>query len=217
MKLLREAVQEVFFDKESPDKRLYIEGIYMQGEIVNANGRKYPIEVLEKACDIYTREKIQTGRSLGELNHPDSPDIDFERAAIRTISLRREGESINGKALVLNSAKGRCIEGLIRDGVTVAVSSRGLASVDKIGGIEVVQEDFHICAAADVVYDPSAPDAFVTPIMENKEWYIENGAYLARPINMAEKMIRSARGKSQIDEAIKIAARLFSESIRKSS
>lgn len=214
MKLLREAIHDVVFDMNNPDKRLYIEGIFMMGEIVNANGRKYPIEVLEAACARYTQEKISTGRSLGELNHPDNPDIDFERACIRTVSLHREGNNIIGKALVLSTAKGPLIEGLIRDGVQVAVSSRGLASVNKYDGVELVQDDLHICAAADVVYDPSAPEAFVTPLMENREWYIENGLFVSKTIELVESNLKKAVGKKSLEEAYMKAARDLARSIR---
>ncbi len=214
MKLLKEAIQSAVFDMQNPEKRLYIEGIFMQGEIVNANGRLYPIAVLEKACDTYRTDFIETNRSVGELNHPDSPIIDMERACIKTVSLERRGNDIYGKAMVLSFAKGPIIEGMYRDGIQIAVSSRGLASVNKFDGVEHVQDDFQICAAADVVYDPSAPKAFVNPILENKEWYIENGVILPKTMDIAEKAVKSARGKTQINEAMSVAAKLFAEAIR---
>lgn len=214
MKLLREAIKDVSFNYDGTEKRHYIEGIFMQGEIVNANNRKYPIEVLERACDVYRSEYIVTNRSVGELNHPDNPNIDMERACIKTVSLERQGNDIIGKALVLSFSKGPIIEGMIRDNIQIAVSSRGLASIDKFDGIELVQDDLVICSAADVVYDPSAPRAFVTPIMESKEWYVENGVFIPKSIELAESILKKAVGSKNLDEAYLKAAKILSDSIR---
>lgn len=219
MKLLKEKINDFSYVLEGNDgnpdsKRMYIEGIFMMGEIVNENGRKYPIGVLEKASDVYTKTMISKGRSVGELNHPDTPNINYERAAIKTVELRREGNNIYGKALVLSSAFGPLIAGLISDGVQVGVSSRGLASVDKYDGVELVQEDFLICAAADVVSDPSAPDAFVNHVMEAKEWLVKDGLIVPKLFEETKTMIDKAKGRKSIDEAINNAARLFSNAIR---
>ena len=179
MKLLRETTKEVSFSKGGSS--LYLEGIYLQGEIRNGNDRVYPIGTLASAVSRYQTEFIDTRRACGELNHPDHPQINFERACVRTISLIQDGNNFIGKALVLNTPLGLLVQSLHDGDVNIGVSSRGLASVvEQRDGSELIQDDFYICAAADVVSDPSAPDAFVKGVMERKEWLVENGIILEK-------------------------------------
>jgi hypothetical protein len=175
MKLIRESIVDVFHSKDN-HSRLYLEGIFLQGEILNGNRRKYPISVLDSAVSTYQKEFIDTRRSLGELNHPDHPQVNYERSCIRTISLIKDGNNYIGKALVLNVPLGQLVKSLVEDDVAIGVSSRGLASTEEqYDGTELIGSDFYICAAADVVSDPSAPDAFVDGVCERKEWVLDNG------------------------------------------
>lgn len=156
---------------------LYIQGPFIQMDIVNGNKRIYPSAHTAPAVDAYIAEKVSTNRALGELNHPGHPHINPERACIKIVSLHRDGSNYIGKAKVLESLPmGAIVAGLINEGVQMAVSSRGVGSVKMDSrGVSVVQSDFKLFTGADVVSDPSAPDAFVTAIMENKEWVYENG------------------------------------------
>lgn len=215
MKLIRERINDVAFLKEEATGekpgRLYIEGIFMMGEIRNANGRIYPMKVLESAVESYTKDMIKSNRAVGELNHPETPQLNYERACIKTVSLRREGNNYVGKALVLSSPMGKLVESLINDEVQIAVSSRGLASVSEENGSDVIQDDFQICAAADVVSDPSAPDAFVQGVMENRNWVFENGIWTAKSVSDFKTSIRKSGGKHSAEKIQSAVSRLFSE------
>lgn len=176
---------------ESADKNYYIEGIFLQGAMVNGNGRMYPMEVLESAVKKY-QPMIDANRALGELNHPATPQINFERAAIKTMSLTLEGNNYIGKAKLLSTPLGELCKGLVRDGVQLAVSSRGLGSVKESNGQTIVQGDFILAAAADVVSDPSAPNAFVQGIVENQEWvYGEGGMLIETTLDAIKKIANS--------------------------
>lgn len=185
-------VNEVRFIREAngDKKRLYIEGIFMMGDIKNHNGRIYPCSVLDESVEVYRKTMIETNRAIGELNHPDSPALDYERACIKTVSLTKEGTNYIGKALVLSTPLGQLVSNLIDDEVQIAVSSRGLASIEEENGAEVIQPDFQICAAADVVHDPSAPDAFVQGVMENRHWVMESGIWKPQQIEAVQKKIK---------------------------
>jgi len=174
---LFEANTHILEAKDSGKKNYFIEGIYLQGEVVNGNKRKYPMEVLDKAVEAYM-PLITANRALGELNHPPSPSINYERAAIKTVSLIKEGNNYIGKSKLLSTPLGELCKGLVDDGVQLAVSSRGLGSIKEIRGVNVVQEDYTISAVADIVSDPSAPDAFVQGIIEGTEWVYGDGGIL---------------------------------------
>ncbi|MFK5882908.1 MAG: hypothetical protein QM489_01055 [Candidatus Izemoplasma sp.] len=178
-------------------KRYYIEGVFLQADIKNKNGRIYPSQVMESAVDKYVIEHINTGRALGELNHPfpARPDIDYEKTCIKIESLNREGSDWIGKALVTNSPKGAIVEGLLGDGVTMAVSSRALARSKQENGAFVIQPGMHICTPADVVYDPSAPKAFVEGIMENSRWIMKDGLFIESSLEMAREIINKTKSK----------------------
>lgn len=196
------------------EKRLYLEGPYMQCEIVNGNGRRYSLSSMIPAVENYQNEFIDTGRAIGELNHPDSPDLNFERACIRTLSLEKQGNDFIGKSLVTKGALGPLIYDLVvHDGVKVGVSSRALCESRMDGDIEVFDGMIHICAAADVVSDPSAPDAFVNGVLERKEYVIENGLILEAKVARVEKAVRSARRKD-LDAVMRQAFRALSSEIK---
>lgn len=192
MFLIREQIKDFSTVRESVDslEKLYIEGIFLQGEIENGNGRMYPIGVLDEAVARYNEEFIKTKRAGGELNHPDSPDINPERLCIRTVSLEKQGNNYWGKALVLSTPLGNLVKNLIADEYQIAVSSRGLASTENRNGVDIIQNDFYICAAADVVSNPSAPDAFVQGVMENRKWIYENGFFREQVLDDIKRNIK---------------------------
>ena len=189
MKLIREIAQvnkSNFIKCESNAGRYYIEGIFLQADMVNRNNRRYPARFVESAVNQYQRDFIDTNKSCGEMEHPDHPHINYERACIKTISLRREGSNWIGKGLVLSTPMGQLVESLIRDDVALGVSSRALASSKYESGIEVIEDDLTYCAI-DVVSDPSAQDAWVNGVLERKEYVINNGIISEKTIGQALK------------------------------
>lgn len=158
-------------------KGLYITGPFIQMDVVNGNRRIYPSEYIPSQIDKYITEKIKTDRAVGELNHPNHPEVNYERACIKIVELTRQGSDYHGKAKVLESLPlGSIVAGLLREGVKIGVSSRALGSLKtRHDGVKIVQPDYKLMTAADVVSEPSAPDALVTAIMESKEWVFENG------------------------------------------
>ena len=177
MKLITETIEnvEVITEGKGDDKKLYIEGVFLQSEIKNRNGRMYPFSVLEKEVERYNEEYVKTSRALGELGHPDGPTVNLDRVSHRITSLRAEGNNFIGKAQILNTPNGNIAKALLEEGVKLGVSSRGMGSIDKREDCGVVMDDFMLATAADIVADPSAPDAFVNGIMEGKEWAWDNG------------------------------------------
>ena len=177
MKLITENIEEVQVLAEEKDgkKHLYIEGVFLQSEIKNRNGRIYPFSVLEKEVGRYNEEYVQPGRALGELGHPDGPTVNLDRVSHRIMSLKAEGTNFIGKARILDTPMGAIAKNLLEEGVKLGVSSRGMGSIDRQEGASYVMDDFMLATAADIVADPSAPDAFVNGIMEGKEWVWDNG------------------------------------------
>ena len=176
MKLITEEVSRVKFivEGKGDKKKMYIEGVFLQGEIKNRNGRMYPISTLAKEVGRYNESFVSKGRALGELGHPDGPTVNLDRVAHKITSLRQEGNNFIGKAQLLSTPMGKIAQNLIGEGVTLGVSSRGVGSLkEDLHGCKVVGEDFMLATAADIVADPSAPDAFVSGIMEGKEWIWE--------------------------------------------
>ena len=176
MKLITEEVSQVEFITEGKgaNKKLYIEGVFLQGNIKNRNGRMYPVETLAREVNRYSEAFVNKGRALGELGHPDGPTVNLDRVSHKITSLRQEGNNFRGKAQILNTPMGKIASSLIDEGVTLGVSSRGVGSLrEDHTGAKVVGEDFMLATAADIVADPSAPDAFVSGIMEGKEWIWE--------------------------------------------
>ena len=178
MKLIREEIEQVEFIVENKNgkKSLYIEGVFLQGNICNRNGRMYPMETLRREVTRYNENHVAQGRALGELGHPDGPTVNLDRVSHKIVSLRESGSNFIGKAKILSTPMGKIAESLISEGVKLGVSSRGIGSLRQTReGYNVVGEDFMLATAADIVADPSAPDAFVAGIMEGKEWVWDGG------------------------------------------
>jgi hypothetical protein len=178
MKLITEEVSQVEFitEKVNGKKTMFIEGIFLQGDICNRNGRMYPMQTLAKEVKRYTESFISKGRALGELGHPDGPTVNLDRVSHKIVSLTAEGTNFRGKAQLLETPMGKIAQSLLDSGVCLGVSSRGVGSLKLTNeGHKIVGEDFMLATAADIVADPSAPDAFVQGIMEGKEWVWEGG------------------------------------------
>ena len=178
MKLIREEIESVEFlvEQKNGKKSMYIEGVFLQGNIKNRNGRMYPMETLRREVARYSENHVQAGRALGELGHPDGPTVNLDRVSHKIVSLKESGSNFIGKAKILNTPMGKIASSLIEEGVKLGVSSRGIGSLKMTReGINVVGDDFMLATAADIVADPSAPDAFVEGIMEGKEWVWDGG------------------------------------------
>jgi hypothetical protein len=178
MKLIREEVEkvEVITETVGGKKQLYIQGVFLQSECVNRNGRMYPFQIMEREVNRYNENYVQKGRALGELGHPDGPTVNLDRVSHKITELKQSGNNFIGKAQILSTPMGKIAESLLKDGVTLGVSSRGIGSLrENTKGFKEVGEDFMLATAADIVADPSAPDAFVQGIMEGKEWIWDGG------------------------------------------
>ena len=206
MKLITETIEnvEVITEGKGADKKLYIEGVFLQSEIKNRNGRMYPFSVLEKEVNRYNEEYVKTSRALGELGHPDGPTVNLDRVSHRITELRAEGNNFIGKAQIMNTPMGNIAKSLLEDGVKLGVSSRGLGSIKEENGIKIVADDFMLATAADIVADPSAPDAFVNGIMEGREWVYAGGAIHEQTIDQIKGRIKNA-AQNQMEE-IKLSA-----------
>ena len=205
MRLIKEVTQELNYlveDAESGKKGTFIEGIFMQAEQKNRNGRMYPSRIMEKEVRRY-QDLISEKRSLGELGHPENPSINLDKVSHLISDLRMEGNNVIGRAKILETPMGKIAKNFIEEGVRLGVSSRGLGSLVEKNGIMEVQDDFYL-ATVDIVADPSAPDAFVQGIMENAEWICENGIWKAVQIETAQKQIKKASAKELDEEKLKI-------------
>ena len=216
MKLITEVTEEVQYiaeAKEDGKKNYFIEGVFMQGDIKNRNGRVYPAEVLDKEVKRYNEGYVSKNRAYGELGHPQGPTINLERVSHLITKLERDGSNFIGRAKIMTETPmGAIVKGLMDDGGQLGVSSRGMGSVKQNrDGIAEVQKDFYLATAADIVADPSAPDAFVQGIMEGKEWVWENGIIREATIADYETQIKSTSSK----ELEEMKLRIFSDFIRK--
>lgn len=194
MKLISELTEEnriIVETKEDGKKNLFIEGTWLQCEIKNKNGRSYPVAVMEREVARYTKEYIGKGRALGELGHPDGPAINLDRVSHRIVSLTREGNNYIGRAIITDTPMGNIAKGLIESGVQLGVSSRGMGSLKERNGIMEVQEDFYLATAGDIVADPSAPNAFVNGIYENREWVWQNGSLKEKQLEPVKKDMKN--------------------------
>jgi len=203
MKLIREEIESVEFIVENRNgkKSLYIEGVFLQGDIKNRNGRMYPMETLRREVARYNENHVQAGRALGELGHPDGPTVNLDRVSHKITSLRESGSNFIGKAKILNTPMGKIAESLIGEGVKLGVSSRGIGSLKLTReGINVVGEDFMLATAADIVADPSAPDAFVSGIMEGKEWVWDGGILREQLASKTQRRINTLVDQKRLDE-----------------
>jgi hypothetical protein len=203
MKLIREEIEQVEFIVENRNgkKSLYIEGVFLQGNIRNRNGRMYPMETLRREVQRYSENHILAGRALGELGHPDGPTVNLDRVSHKIVSLRESGSNFIGKAKILSTPMGKIAESLISEGVKLGVSSRGIGSLKLTReGINVVGEDFMLATAADIVADPSAPDAFVEGIMEGKEWVWDGGVLREKYATKTYARINTLVDQKKLDE-----------------
>jgi hypothetical protein len=194
MKLIREEIEkvEVLTEGTGKDKKFYIKGIFLQSECVNRNGRMYPFSIMEREVSRYNENYVQKGRALGELGHPDGPTVNLDRVSHKITELYQDGNNFIGKAQILSTPMGKIAESLLKDGVTLGVSSRGVGSLrENNKGYREVGEDFMLATAADIVADPSAPDAFVQGIMEGKEWIWDGGILREKAAENARKKINS--------------------------
>jgi len=204
MKLIREEIESVKFITEklkSGRQNLYIEGIFLQGNITNRNGRMYPIDTLRKEVGRYNESNVQSGRALGELGHPDSPTVNLDRVSHKIVSLKEHGSNFIGRAKILDTPMGSIASSLIKEGVKLGVSSRGIGSLKPTKeGFNVVGDDFMLATAADIVADPSAPDAFVEGIMEGKEWVWEGNTFREQLASQTKKKIDTLVEQKALEE-----------------
>ena len=204
MKLIREEIEDIKILTESRNgkKSLYIEGIFLQGNIKNRNGRMYPMETLQKEVGRYIKEHVDTGRALGELGHPDGPTVNLDRVSHKITSLKESGSNFIGKAKILESTPmGSIAKSLLSEGVKLGVSSRGIGSLKPTKeGFNVVGEDFMLATAADIVADPSAPDAFVEGIMEGKDWVWDGSILREKYATKTYKTINTLVDQKKLDE-----------------
>ena len=203
MKLITEEVARVKFivEGKGAQKKMFIEGTFLQGEIKNRNGRMYPINTLAKEVHRYNESFVKKGRALGELGHPEGPTVNLDRVSHKITSLVQEGNNFRGKAQLLSTPMGKIAQNLIGEGVTLGVSSRGVGSLkEDLHGCKVVGEDFMLATAADIVADPSAPDAFVSGIMEGKEWIWEGGILREQLAEKTQKRINTLVDQRKLEE-----------------
>ena len=196
MKLITEEVSSAEYIVEEADngkKNYKIRGIFMQADMKNRNGRVYPMETLAKEVNRYNKEFVEAKRAFGELGHPDGPTVNLERVSHMITSLTPEGKNFIGEAKIMDTPYGKIVKNLIDEGAKLGVSSRGMGSLENKGGSNMVGKDFYLATAADIVADPSAPDAFVQGIMEGKEWVWDNG--VIREVDIHEMRNTIARAK----------------------
>lgn len=208
MKLITEEIEsvEIITEENDGNKTLYIQGPFLQADITNRNGRNYPFQILEREVRRYNESFISKGRALGELGHPDGPTVNLDRVSHMITSLRSEGNNFVGKAKILDTPMGNIAKSLLGEGVKLGVSSRGIGSLVEKNGIKYVGEDFMLATAADIVADPSAPDAFVEGIMEGKEWVWEGGILREMNASQSRKEIEELSSNKNLNEKTKLRA-----------
>ena len=213
MKLISEEVNDAqYIVEEASGKKSYkIKGIFLQAEMKNRNGRVYPMEVLEREVLRYNKEFINKKRAFGELGHPDGPTVNLERVSHMITKLHPDGKNFIGEAKIMDTPYGKIVKGLIDEGAQLGVSSRGMGSLIQRNGANYVKDDFYLATAADIVADPSAPDAFVQGIMENKEWVWDNGVLVEKDIEAWKQQVRRAKQRA-LDEA---KLKIFESLLRK--
>ena len=203
MKLITEEISDVKFITEGKGakKKMYIEGVFLQGNLKNRNGRMYPVDTLAKEVSRYNESFVAKGRAVGELGHPDGPTVNLDRVSHKIVNLHQEGNNFVGKAQLLETPMGKIAKSLLAEGVTLGVSSRGIGTLkEDRDGLKVVGEDFQLATAADIVADPSAPDAFVNGIMEGKEWVWEGGILREQFVDQTKKRINTLVDQNTLEE-----------------
>ena len=209
VKLIAEAVEEVEYiteEKEGGGKNYKIRGIFMQADIKNRNGRIYPMEVLDEEVKNYNKKFVEQNRAFGELGHPEGPTVNLERVSHMITSLKPDGKNFIGEAKIMDTPMGKIVKNLMDEGAKLGVSSRGMGSLKQKGGANVVSDDFYLATAADIVADPSAPNAFVEGIMEGKEWVWNNGALVEAHVADLKKKFDVKKHQRQVNlEALEFA------------
>ena len=203
MKLITEQIDdvEVIVENRNGKKSMFIEGIFLQGDIQNRNGRMYPMDTLRKEVHRYNESFVSSGRAVGELGHPEGPTVNLDRVSHKIVSLKESGSNFVGKAKILNTPMGQIAQNLIDEGVKLGVSSRGLGTLAvNENGIKVVSDDFMLATAADIVADPSAPDAFVSGIMEGKDWVWDGGVVREQLARKTYKTVNTLVDNKQLEE-----------------
>jgi Prohead core protein serine protease len=202
MKLITEVNEriQVITEGKGENRKHFIEGVFLQAEMKNRNGRVYPIDILENEVDRYNQAFVKQNRAFGELGHPDGPSINLERVSHMIKDLYREGNNFIGKAKIMDTPYGKIVKNLIDEGAKLGVSSRGLGTLQEVNGVSTVNGDFKLSTAADIVADPSAPDAFVRGIMESREWIYESGVLKAVEVENYKRQIKSASSR-KLEEA----------------
>ena len=208
MRLIKEFNQHInYVTEETKNKNkpnVFIEGVFLQSDLKNKNGRIYPRQIMQREVARYVKENILTKRAYGELGHPDGPTVNLDRVSHMITSLREDGNNYIGRAKVMDTPMGKIVKELISEGAQLGVSSRGLGSLKERNGINEVQDDFMLATAADIVADPSAPDAFVNGIMEGKEWIFVNGKWTEQDIEEAKATISSANSAHLEEEKLQV-------------
>jgi len=206
MKLITESIEDVqvLVEESNGKKNLYIEGVFLQGDIKNRNGRVYPFNVLEREVGRYNESYVAAGRALGELGHPDGPTVNLDRVSHKIVSLKAEGSNFIGKAQILSTPMGNIARNLLESGVKLGVSSRGMGSIEERNGANYVRDDFMLATAADIVADPSAPDAFVNGIMEGKEWVWDNGILKEARVAKYKRYISESTRRNIEERSLKV-------------
>ena len=210
MKLISEHfsddVEYITEEQENGKKAFKLKGVFMQAEIKNRNGRVYPMEVLEKEVERYNKEFIEQNRAYGELGHPDGPTVNLDKVSHMVTSLKPDGKNFIGEAKVMGTPMGEIVKNIMDDGGKLAVSSRGMGSLTKKNGANYVNDDFYLATAADIVADPSAPNAFVEGIMEGKEWVWNNGLLQEQEVaELKDEMERNIRSRKANYQALAFA------------
>ena len=203
VKLFSEAVEEVEYiceQKENGDKNYKIKGIFMQADVKNRNGRVYPMEVLEREVAKYNKKFVNEKRAFGELGHPEGPTVNLERVSHMITSLKPDGKNFIGEAKIMSTPMGEIVKNLMDEGAKLGVSSRGMGSLVQKNGANYVRDDFYLATAADIVADPSAPDAFVNGIMEGKEWIWEGGSLREQLAEKTQKTINTLVDQQRLEE-----------------
>ena len=213
MKLITETTEniEVITEEKGAGKDYKIRGIFLQGDIKNRNGRVYPVSVLSKEVGRYNKEFVEKKRAFGELGHPDGPTVNLERVSHMITSLKPEGRNFIGEAKIMDTPYGKIVKNLIDEGAQLGVSSRGMGTMKQVNGKNVINNDFYLATAADIVADPSAPDAFVEGIMEGKEWVWDNGVLKSMEVEKYKQVIENTQRR----ELAEAKARVFKDFLSK--
>lgn len=203
IKELNESVEFVVEEKLGKGKEYYIKGVFLQSNLKNRNGRVYPKEVLQKEVKRYNEQYVQKNRAFGELGHPDSPTINLDRVSHMIKELYEDGDNFIGKAKIMDTPYGKIVKNLLDEGATIGVSSRGMGTITSRGGVSEVSNDFVLATAADIVADPSAPDAFVEGIMEGREWAFVDGRFVEKDLREMQNAIRKTSARNLQESKIK--------------